>query len=100
MIFELNAPHKPRLEAIATMRILFAGRTAVNGFPPDTSEDCETFCMISVSLEAYGRKRKIASCALRSLAAETIFIALVICWVEITEAIRIRTSFKLAILHS
>src|SRR6185503_15949746 len=79
MIFELNAPHKPRLDAMATMRILFAGRTAVKGFPPDTSEDCETFCMISVSFEAYGRKRKIASCALRSLAAETIFIALVIC---------------------
>src|SRR5215216_768768 len=79
IIFELNAPHKPRLDAMATMRILFVGRTAVNGFPPDTSDDCETFCMISVSLEAYGRNRTIASCALRSLAALTIFIALVIC---------------------
>src|SRR5712671_741224 len=100
IIFELNAPHKPRLDAIATMRILFAGRTAVNGLPADTSDDCETFCIISVSFEAYGRKRTIASCALRNLAALTIFIAFVICWVEITDAIRIRTSFKLAILNS
>jgi len=48
-------------------------------------------------LEAYGRKRKIASCALRNLAALTIFIALVICCVEITEAILILTSLSPAI---
>jgi hypothetical protein len=32
-----------------------------------------------------------------NLEAETIFIALVICWVEPTDAIRFLTSFKLAI---
>lgn len=39
----------------------------------------------------------MASCALRSFAALTIFMALVICCVEIVEVILFRTSFKLGI---
>ena len=39
----------------------------------------------------------IAFCALLSLEAETIFMALVICLVDLTEAILVRTSFKFAI---
>jgi hypothetical protein len=39
----------------------------------------------------------IRSCDLRSFAAATIFMAFVICWVLITELIRVFTSFKLAI---
>ena len=39
----------------------------------------------------------MAFCARLSLEAETIFMALVICLVDFTEAILVRTSFKLAI---
>src|SRR5215211_9307783 len=39
----------------------------------------------------------IASCAFRSLAAATIFIALVICWVFFTERMRLRMSRREAI---
>ena len=38
-----------------------------------------------------------AFCARRNLAAETIFMAEVICCVELTEAMRVRTSLRLAI---
>src|SRR5437899_4208049 len=37
----------------------------------------------------------VRSCARRSLAAETIFMALVICWVFLTERIRRRMSIRL-----
>src|ERR1035437_8999431 len=40
----------------------------------------------------------MAFCAFLSLEAATIFIALVICWVDLTEAMRMRTSFKPGIL--
>ena len=39
----------------------------------------------------------MASWALRNFAAETIFMALVICRVELTDAILTRNSFRLAI---
>src|SRR5690606_41562156 len=41
----------------------------------------------------------MASCARFNLAAETIFIALVICIVELTEEILFLISFKLAIIY-
>jgi hypothetical protein len=40
----------------------------------------------------------MASCALRSLAADTIFMALVICRVDLTELRRILISFRFAIV--
>ena len=43
-----------------------------------------TAANISVSFAAYGRARSAASCARRSFAAATIFMALVICCVERT----------------
>src|SRR5579864_3243334 len=44
---------------------------------------------------AYGRAASTRSCARRSLAAETIFMALVICCVFLTERIRRRMSIRL-----
>ena len=40
------------------------------------------------------------SCARRNLAAATIFMAFVICWVEITDEILFLTSFKFAIFRN
>jgi hypothetical protein len=48
-------------------------------------------------LLAYGRAATTASWARRSLAAETIFIALVICRVFLTDPIRFFISFRLGI---
>lgn len=39
----------------------------------------------------------MAFCARLNFAADTIFIAEVICWVELTEPIRVLTSFRFAI---
>jgi hypothetical protein len=64
----------------------------------DASADALRLASISWSLKADGLKEIIASWAFLSFAADTIFMALVICCVDFTEPIRIRTSFKLAIL--
>src|SRR6202167_5555109 len=56
--------------------------------------DFKTF----VSICEYGRAAKAASCARRSLAAETTFIALVICRVFTTLRIRRRMSRMLGIV--
>jgi hypothetical protein len=53
--------------------------------------------MISCILSTYGLKLVTASCAFFNLAAATIFMALVICRVEATDAMRVRISFKFAI---
>ena len=45
-----------------------------------------TFARICFSIVAYGRAAIARSCALRSFAAETIFMALVICCVFLTRA--------------
>ena len=42
----------------------------------------------------------IASCAFLSFAADTIFMALVICMVEETDAIRLRISLRFAMLYA
>jgi energy-converting hydrogenase Eha subunit C len=55
-------------------------------------------CRISVSLFEYGLIAVIASWAFFNLAAETIFMALVICIVEDTDEILFLISFKLAII--
>ena len=48
--------------------------------------------------EAYGRAASAAACALRSLAAATICLALVIFWVDLTELIRPLSSLSEATL--
>src|SRR5271168_1291367 len=51
-------------------------------------------------LSAYGRAASTRSCARRSFAAETTFMALVICCVFLTERIRRRISIKLGIVYA
>src|SRR5436305_8279232 len=53
------------------------------------------FCSMRSSMVAYGRAANTRSCARRSLAAETIFMALVICCVFLTERMRRRISIRL-----
>ena len=48
---------------------------------------------------AYGRAAITRSCARRSLAAETIFMAFVICCVFFTDRIRRRMSIKLGMVY-
>ncbi|MNM66846.1 hypothetical protein D3C81_783540 [compost metagenome] len=94
--FALNAPAKPLLEETTTINTLFGSRSTVKGeLLPSTL--AETSAKISLSLFAYGRNCKIALVARFNLAAETIFIAFVICCVDDTEVIRFLTSFKFAI---
>jgi hypothetical protein len=52
------------------------------------------------SRSAYGRDASAASVARRSFAAATIFIALVIFWVDLTELIRILRALRDAIYSS
>ena len=59
------------------------------------STPAATAASSSPSLVAYGRARSAASCARRSFAAATIFIALVICWVERTVPIRFLRALRL-----
>src|ERR1700754_4763610 len=56
-----------------------------------------TFERTRFIISAYGRDATARSCARRSLAAETIFMALVICCVFLTERMRRRMSIKLGI---
>src|SRR5204863_5914318 len=73
-------------------------RRASNGF----SAACSSFATAAAtfpntfrSSAPYGRDAIVRSCARRSFAAETIFMALVICCVFFTERMRRRISIKL-----
>src|SRR5688572_2106849 len=80
------------------MRIFFSSRTSLYQLSPSESTwAAERFCRRALSFCAKGRICCILSCDLRNLAAATIFMALVICWVETTEVILFLTSFKLGI---
>ena len=57
---------------------------------------CRDVFNSSVIFSAYGRAATAASCARRSFAAETIFMALVICWVLRIELIRLRIALRVA----
>src|SRR5690606_27538910 len=92
-------PHSPRSELTATIRILFSSRTALNQLSAPSLCAEERLRRIYASFCANGRICKIRSCDLRSFAAATIFMALVICWVETTEVMRFLTSFKLGIVQ-
>src|SRR2546425_8524432 len=71
-----------------------SGRRARSGCASG-STPAATALNISLSLAAYGRARSAASCARRSFAAATIFIAFVICCVERTVAIRFLRALRL-----
>jgi hypothetical protein len=101
MTFELYAPHIPLVEVTAITSI-FSGAD-IRLYILSISESSrlrERSTSISCSLFAYGLNRKILSCAFLSLAAETIFMAEVICLVDLTELTRTLIAFKFAILNS
>src|SRR5690606_26805644 len=93
----LNDPHNPRSELITIMRMLRSGRTLLY-HPGSAPSEVERFWRIAVSFWANGRLCCTFSCERRSLAAATIFMAFVICCVDITDSILFFTSFKLAIV--
>src|SRR5256885_960992 len=107
MRFELKAPASPFSPVINRSSIRFSGRTTKSGFGPLSSPRSRlglsactaatTFDSICRSSDAYGRAEITRSCARRSLAAETIFMALVICCVFFTERMRRRMSIRLGI---
>ena len=99
MMLELNPPHSPRLEVIATKSTFSTGLSVANTLPDASSIEPLRFCKSSVRVSAYGRMAVIASCAFLSFAADTIFMALVICMVEETDAIRLRISLRFAMLY-
>src|ERR1700716_3728824 len=79
-----------------------SGRAANSASDPLSSESpaaAITFDKISRSIAAYGRAAITRSCARRSLAAETIFMAFVICCVFFTDRIRRRMSIKLGMVY-
>src|SRR5690606_7502128 len=93
----LNDPHNPRSELITIMRMLRSGRTLLY-HPGSAPSEVERFWRIAVSFWANGRICSTFSCERRSLAAATIFMAFVICCVDITDPILFFTSFKLAMV--
>src|SRR5579864_4509835 len=103
-MFALNAPASPLSPVTMTSRMVFSSRWARRGcfgspvsgskISARATSDFRTF----VSICAYGRAARARSCARRSLAAETIFMALVICRVLITLRIRRRMSRMLGMM--
>src|SRR5262249_5643433 len=98
--FELKAPASPLSPVISTSKIRCAGRCASSGFSAARSSvaaAAATFARTFRNSEPYGRDAITRSCARRSFAAETIFMALVICCVFLTERMRRRISIRLGI---
>src|SRR3990172_9039031 len=95
--FELNPPHSPRSEVITRSPSFFVSRDNRSGcasFPARRATAWTT----SRIWRAYGRAATMASCARLSFAADTIFIALVICWVLLTLPIRFRIARRFAMM--
>src|SRR5205807_9671197 len=89
---------KPLSPVISTSRTRVSGRCARSGFSPAVSSDATaaaTFPNTFRNRAPYGRDEITRSCARRSFAAETIFMALVICCVFLTERMRRRISIRL-----
>ena len=99
VIEELNPPHKPRLEVIATNNTLETSLCVEYAPPASLSKVALKFCNSSVNFNEYGLIAVIASCAFFNFAAETIFMADVICIVDLIEVILLRISFKFAIFQ-
>ena len=98
VIDELKPPHKPLFEVTTTNKTLETVLSVEYAPPASLSKVALKFCNNSVSLDEYGRIAVIASCAFFNFAADTIFMADVICIVDLIEVILLRISFKFAIL--
>src|SRR6185503_14713909 len=97
MMLALKAPHRPLSAVITTTSTRSPPRSSSNGWASSSLREA-MLCSTSSILRAYGRAANIASCARRSLAADTIFIALVICCVLLTLRIRRRMSIRAGML--
>ncbi len=101
MRLPLKAPARPRsevkrieLNARSRAALSAAASSRSSSFPAAAAATLDrTLC----SIAPYGRAAITRSCARRSFAAETIFMALVICCVFLTERIRRRMSIRLGI---
>src|SRR5205085_8745528 len=95
-------PARPRSEVIITTSTRRSGRTAMSGCGGRSAASRARASEASISSMscAYGRARITASCARRSFAAATIFIALVIFCVFRTERMRVRMARSEAIQAS
>src|SRR5690242_18899795 len=96
--FELKAPAKPLSAVTSTSSTRRSWRCASRGFEATRSSLAAapaTLPRTCRSSAAYGRAAITRSCALRSLAADTIFMAFVICCVFLTLRIRRRMSIRL-----
>src|SRR5580700_1763725 len=94
----LNAPARPLSAVTNISSARFSGRCASRGLADTRSSPAPAAATLAITLRnaaAYGRALITRSCARRSLAAETIFMALVICCVFLTERMRRRISIKL-----
>mmetsp|Transcript_2766 Transcript_2766/g.10966 ORF Transcript_2766/g.10966 Transcript_2766/m.10966 type:complete len:243 (+) Transcript_2766:699-1427(+) len=90
----LKPPHKPRSPVQRSSSTDFTGRTAHRG--TSTSSPARRVLMAKSTLTSdseKGRALMTASCARRTFAAATSFIAEVIFFVEFTDAMRSRISF-------
>src|SRR6185436_10770499 len=97
MMLALKAPHRPLSAVITTTSTRSPPRSSSSGWASSSLREA-MLCSTSSILRAYGRAANIASCARRSLAADTIFIALVICCVLLTLRIRRRMSIRAGML--
>ena len=93
-MLELNPPQRPLLEVITIKRGFFNSRFSNKGLDSSESTEAEMLFINSESLLEYGKVAVILSCAFFNLAAETIFMAFVICIVDETELILFLISFK------
>src|SRR5216684_3339254 len=92
----LNAPQRPRSPVRTRVRIFASSRRAIRGcagFSIRAMVERSTLAICA----AYGRAEMARSCARRSRAAATNFIARVICWVFFTERMRRRKSRSVGI---
>src|SRR5260370_15299094 len=96
-IFGLTAPASPRSPVSTSARIRSSGRLASSGCCGSAMRDMIERSIRASSL-AYGRAASAASWARRNMAAETNFIARVICWVFFTERMRRRKSRSVGIV--
>ena len=97
MMLALNEPHRP-LSALITMTSTFFGSRARNsGCASASARVARLFNTSSIFL-ANGRADKMASWARRSFAADTIFMADVICWVFLTLLVRRLRSRRLGMV--
>jgi hypothetical protein len=95
-MLELNAPARPLSLLATTSRWRWSEpvpRSSSGAFSWPAALDASEPITCAMR-SAYGRAASAAACALRSLAAATICLALVIFWVDLTELIRPLSSFS------